>query len=330
MTQLDETLGAAFIGLVVAATLHGVSIVQAWYYYTHQSDPWPIKVLVGAVMTFDTIHQFLITHTVYWYTVSSWGKPAELQLIVRSMLIEVIFNGLTALLVQSFLAMRVWRLSNGNKLLTGVVALLVLGEFGAVVAYEYISLKMTTYAELATLEYLSISVNVLAAAGDVLIAGSLCMLLHLSRTGFQRSDTMINKLMLFAVNTGVLTSVCAVASLVSILAAGHTFIYIAFFFCIGRLYSNSLLATLNARKSIRNAGSGVNTATPTDVSFSMKDFAKSTAIGSHVRPTNISITIDTTKEFSGDEKYEHHIEKADTANPSAEEPDVKHIASIAP
>ena len=33
---------------------------------------------------------------------------------------------------------------------------------------------------------LSITVNALAAAGDVLIAGILCTLLHKSRTGFQR------------------------------------------------------------------------------------------------------------------------------------------------
>ncbi|KIM35753.1 hypothetical protein M413DRAFT_325932 [Hebeloma cylindrosporum] len=320
MGVMDDTLGAAFAGLVTAATLHGISIVQTWYYFTHQNDSWPIKLLVGAVMTFDTVHQVLITHTVYWYTVTNWGNPPELQLIVRSMLVEVIFNGLTALLVQSFLATRVWRLSKGNIFLTGAVALLVLGEFGAVVAYEIISLRMTTYTELATLEYLSISVNALAAAGDVLIAGALCTLLHLSRTGFQRSDTMINKLIshfmpsqiLFAVNTGVLTSVCAVASLISILVAGHTFIYIAFYFCIGRLYTNSLLATLNARKMIRNAGSAVNNGTPSDVSFSMNNFAKTTSMGAQVRPTNISIKIDTTKEFSGDEKPAYHdLEKTE-------------------
>ena len=36
------------------------------------------------------------------------------------------------------------------------------------------------------LQPLSITVNALAAAGDVLIAGTLCTLLHLSRTGFHR------------------------------------------------------------------------------------------------------------------------------------------------
>lgn len=65
-------------------------------------------------------------------------------------------------------------------------------------------------------------VNVLAAAGDVLIAAVLCKMLHTSRTGYKkyipirrvlcarlmtipRSDTMINKLIVFIVNTGLLT-----------------------------------------------------------------------------------------------------------------------------
>lgn len=326
---MDETLGAAFAGLVVAATLHGVSIIQALYYYTHQNDLWPTKLLVGAVMTFDTIHQVLITHTVYWYCVASWGNPTALQLIVWSMRAQVIFSGLTALLVQSFLTMRVWRMSEKNKLLTGAVVLLVLGELAVVIAYECLTSKLKNYAELAEVKYLSILINGLAAAGDVLIAGALCTLLHLSRTGFRKSDTMINRLILFSVNTGVLTSVCALGSLISILVAGQTFIYIAFFFCIGRLYTNSLLATLNARESIRKVGSAT---TPSDASFSMSKLAKTT-VGTR-RPTDISIKIDTMTDFGADQKLNYRdLDRTDleTASSSAQFFEKgKAVASVAP
>ncbi len=63
-------------------------------------------------------------------------------------------------------------------------------------------LQLDTFAQLAKLKVfwiherlrinlilpqsLSITVNALAAAADVLIAATLCTLLHLSRTGFQR------------------------------------------------------------------------------------------------------------------------------------------------
>lgn len=115
------------------------------------------------------------------------------------------------------------------------------------------SINMTTFAELTALKPLSMSVNALAAAGDVLIAVLLCTLLQQSRTGFRRSDTMINKLILFSINTGLLTSICAVMSLVSVRSKSQmawccasdrnvaqitvwdgTFIYIAFYFCLGR------------------------------------------------------------------------------------------------
>ncbi|PPQ88744.1 hypothetical protein CVT25_008551 [Psilocybe cyanescens] len=282
--DLDNTLGAAFIGLVVASLLHGVSIVQAWYYFGHQKDSWSLKLLVGAVMMFDTMHEILIVHTV----------------------------------------------SIHKKVLTGAVVLLVLGEF----AFTAMSLHLETYEQLAKLKYLSILVNALAAAGDVLIAATLCTLLHLSRTGFHRSDTMINKLILFSVNTGVLTSMCAVASLVSvrrrspstltsiriiqlltpcrfiyrvnkIVVAGNTFLYIAFFFCIGRLYTNSLLATLNARKGIRDAGDGIHS-TSENLTLSMRNVPLSSR-----RPTNISIKIDTTKEFATDRDSDQDQESND-------------------
>ncbi|KAK2467379.1 hypothetical protein APHAL10511_000614 [Amanita phalloides] len=311
---LDNTLGAALVGVVVASSLHGVSCIQAWYYFTHQNDTWPTKGLVSAVMLFDTIHQMLITHTVYTYVITYFGNYTQLGNLVWSILVEVLFNGLTALLVQSFLTMRVWRLSNRNTWLTMLVLMLVIGEFACVVVFTSLSLRLETFAQLAHLKPLSILVNTLAAVSDVLIAGTLCTLLHRSRTGFHRSDTMINKLIIFAVNTGCLTSLCAIASLISIVVAGETFLYIAFFFCIGRLYSNSLLATLNARKMIRGAADGIQS-TDENFSLSLRDIPKTATIGSRVcsfsvlgrasplgsshalpRPTNISIKIDTTKE----------------------------------
>ncbi|KAJ7623593.1 hypothetical protein FB45DRAFT_926163 [Roridomyces roridus] len=247
---LDQTYGVTFLGVIFSAdpwfihlsTYHllsrSVALVQAWYYFTHQSDTWPLKLFVACVVAFDTIHQALIVHAVW------------------SMVVEVLFNGLTALFVQAFLILRIWRLSKGNILLTGSAGALCVGNF----AYVAKALPMTTFAELTTIKGLSLAINITGAATDVLIAAILCFLLLGSRTGFSRSDSMINKLVLFFVNTGLITSVFAIASLISITTAPDAFIYILFFFCMGRLYSNSLLAVLNARKSIKeSSGSGVHT-----------------------------------------------------------------------
>jgi len=47
-----------------------------------------------------------------------------------------------------------------------------------------------------------------------MITGLLCTLLHTSRSGMKATDDMITKLMIYAVNRGVATSVLAITSLV--------------------------------------------------------------------------------------------------------------------
>ncbi|KAJ3725667.1 hypothetical protein DFJ43DRAFT_574179 [Lentinula guzmanii] len=299
--SLNDTMGAAFIGMAVAGFLLGLSFLQAYIYFSEQHDTLVVRSLVGLVVSFDFVHQALISHTVYYYLILNYGDPSALGLVVWSLLAEVIFNGFTAFCVQSFLTWKIWRLSNSNMWVTGVVAALVLAEFGCVIAFGIIALvRVRTFADLATdLKGLSITVNAIAAAGDVLIAGILTWLLQTSKTGFQRSDTMLNKLTIFAVNTGALTSLFAVASLISILAAPNTFIYITFFFCMGRLYTNSLLASLNARKKIRNGGDNVHTTTGHNFSFQSKSFTKPSSFISFgsKRQQEISIQIDTTQEL---------------------------------
>ncbi|KAJ2933488.1 hypothetical protein H1R20_g3644, partial [Candolleomyces eurysporus] len=170
-------------------------------------------------------------------SMTSLGAPLPLDNtldhLVWSILLEVLFNGFTGLLVQGleisycpserfsptffrFLTLRVWRLSNENTVLTATVAALVLAEFGSSVAFTIKSMRLRTWADLAQLKGLSITVNIVGVVADILITGALFFFLHRSRTGFKRSDTMISRLILFTVSTGFLTSLCAIGSLVSV------------------------------------------------------------------------------------------------------------------
>ncbi|KAJ8086183.1 hypothetical protein PM082_005006 [Marasmius tenuissimus] len=169
-------------------------------------------------------------------------------------------------------------------------------------------MRLVTWLDLNMLKRLSNTINVLGVASDVAIAGGLFYHLHNSRTGFQKSDTMIRKLIAFSVSTGLLTSVCAIASLVSNLVWGNTMIYVTFYFCLGRLYSNSLLATLNARNSIRGESDENDSG-----SFSLQTFPVESRVRNLKVPkppsTNITIKIDTTQEMVRDSD---RAEKLDT------------------
>ena len=55
------------------------------------------------------------------------------------------------------------------------------------------------------LKYLVSARNAAATVTDVLLTSILVYSLHKSRTGIKRTDSMINVLIMYAVNTGLLT-----------------------------------------------------------------------------------------------------------------------------
>ncbi|KAJ3548835.1 hypothetical protein NMY22_g1118 [Coprinellus aureogranulatus] len=341
--SLDNTMGAALVGVICASVLYGgrslahipttrIANFPQFLAYRHGTTSTTTGMMSGGRRLGFRYHppnpdiphwcsgaHYSVaspssnTPVVYHYVVTNYGNPSSLNMLVWSILLEVAFNGCIGLLVQGFLALRVWRLSNDNIPLIMTVGSLVLAEFASSVAFTVKSMNLQTWGQLSQLKGLSITVNIVGVVTDILITGALFFFLHRSRTGFKKSDSMISRLasqmsiypcrpsymlqILFTVSTGFLTSICAVASLVSILVWGHTLIYVAFYFSIGRLYSNSCLATLNARKSIR----GLGEEDTDELSFSLQSFTKSDSKPmTSSRPTNISIRIDT----SGAEDYQ--------------------------
>ncbi|KAJ6459743.1 hypothetical protein C8R47DRAFT_1243442, partial [Mycena vitilis] len=82
---------------------------------------------------------------------------------------------------------------------------------------------------------------------DLLITGILIYVLSRSKTGFRRTDTIINRLIRGAIQTGLFASMFALADLFSFIFAPNTSFYAMFAFPIGRIYTTTLLNTLNAR-----------------------------------------------------------------------------------
>ncbi|KAF9499092.1 hypothetical protein BDN71DRAFT_1503467 [Pleurotus eryngii] len=297
---IHNSMGAAFIGCVLASALYGVSTIQTFYYYNNYSrDPIHIRALVLAVWIFDTTHQALISHTVYHYVVSNYFNPPALMNMVWSILVEVLFNGFIGFIVQGYLTYRIWRLSNKKIWVICLIGPFVLAELVCSVVFTIMGLQMKTFTDLAELKGLSMTVNIIAAVGDLFISICLVYMLYHRRTGFKRTNTVISRLIIFTINTGSLTTLFAIASLVSILVWDDTLIYVTFFFCIGRLYANTFLATLNARSILRSVGqeddvntfhlSGANT---TEEAIGM---SKGT------RPKNISIQISTARDVLRDD-----------------------------
>jgi len=86
---------------------------------------------------------------------------------------------------------------------------------------------------------------------DVLLTTLLCICLHTSRTGLTRTDSVINLLILYSIETGIFPAMVELAGLIAFLLSPQTFIYIPFYIQISNLYFISLIVSLNRREIIR-------------------------------------------------------------------------------
>lgn len=124
--------------------------------------------------------------------------------------------------------------SNSNYLLTIFDGVLVFGRFVLSIADYGRIAHFKTFQQLSADFRIVRAVNVLSVAADGAIALTLVSLLHRLRSGYRQTDTLINKLIVYTINTSLITNVCSVGSLVSTIAWPHSFIFIFFFFSFSR------------------------------------------------------------------------------------------------
>ncbi|PPR01334.1 hypothetical protein CVT24_006336 [Panaeolus cyanescens] len=87
---------------------------------------------------------------------------------------------------------------------------------------------------------------------DLLITGSLLSRLNSTKTGIKATNTMLDKLMINAVNRGGLTALAAALNLFLFVALPNSLWFLIGLFLSSKLYMNSALAFLNSRRHLRN------------------------------------------------------------------------------
>ncbi|KAJ7723351.1 hypothetical protein B0H14DRAFT_2641879 [Mycena olivaceomarginata] len=134
----------------------------------------------------------------------------------------------------------------GNWMVGGLLAIISTGAFATELAFAIMALKTGTFVELATLKTLSMACNITSAAADSLISVVLVYYLYISKTGFNKTDDMINRLIAFTFNTGISPPFLIIRLVVD---------YRCHRGQINKVYTNTLLVTLNTRDYVRLGGS---------------------------------------------------------------------------
>ncbi|KAK7040658.1 hypothetical protein VNI00_009564 [Paramarasmius palmivorus] len=305
--KVDSTLGAAFIGFAVSCFVFGVLTTQCLTYFRlFPRDRVIYKALVSVVWFIEVLDQICIGHFIYIYSISHFGDPLILITgdVVPTLMFQVLLGTSVGAIVKwrafpslpidpanTFIDCTVASLSacgDHNAPMTLLIFILTLLQLGLGITYTTRCFQLKKLLFLANLKIIASLSLASGALADIVTAATLCYYLQHFRTGFKRSDSLINLLMIYAVNTGAITSVISVCTLIlQYDVSPKTLKFMGFYFVLSKLYAISLLCTLNTRRVVWGQGTeNESSGTSGGVARHVPSFVVSHKPGSNVAVTS--------------------------------------------
>lgn len=288
VADIRNSLGVAFIGLLISTTLYGLTILQTWVYFWNygKRDPKALKLFIIFITVTDTINIILAAYTIYWYLVLNFGDVESLDYVLWVLSAQTAISAVALASLHIFYARRVYIVSQSIICPILIVVLVAFSfSFGMLSVAKEFAIKR--FSRFNTVRWIPCVGLGGVAVTELLIAASMCWSLYRKRTGFGRSDSIVMTLIAYTINTGLLTSLLGTAAIISLLVSPSSMIWLAFCWVMTECSTNSMLALLNSRDHIRGR-------TSADKAFSLSSIRyeqRSEAHGSKPRQTGVSVTV---------------------------------------
>ncbi|KAH8984833.1 hypothetical protein EDB92DRAFT_2116952, partial [Lactarius akahatsu] len=323
VADIRNSLGVAFIGLLISTSLFGLTILQTWVYFWNyrKRDPKALKFFIVFITVTDTINIILGAYTIYWYLVLNFGDVESLDHILWALSAQTAIGTVAVASLQMFVVRTLpltCYMSNEAKLLrktslysepeyylpnshrklplsyfteapvivvSQVVLVAISFSFGMLSVAKDFAIKR--FSKFHTVLWVPCVGLGIVAVTELLIAASMCWSLYRKRTGFGRTDSIVMTLMAYTINSNLLTSLLGTAAIISFVVSPSSLFWLAFCWVMNECSINSMLALLNSRDYIRDRTSANKT-------FSMSSIRheqRSEAHGSKPRQTGVSVTV---------------------------------------
>ncbi|VDB99550.1 unnamed protein product [Peniophora sp. CBMAI 1063] len=315
LPSVYETIGCLYLGWGASALVTGMLCLQTWTYFNrYPQDPWGYKALVASLMFMEAVHEAFVGHVGWFYGIENFGNPLTLlEKPVWTLSTQVVLGAFVGTVVKICFALRVWKFSKKNILITGTIMGMALAQLGLAAAYTIRSVSLTL-VEVDDIKTLATAGLALGCATDIVTAFALSYFLHKMRTGYAASDSLITRLIVYSVNTGAITSICSMAVVITYNLMSNNFVFMACYFVLSKLYANSCLATLNTRKFIRGRGTDNNH--NTGPSFAMVNRTLTGLNESKIQRDGLRVGIQQDVSIVSDDGY---VAKLQTSSKKAEE-----------
>ncbi|KAF9522822.1 hypothetical protein CPB83DRAFT_916684 [Crepidotus variabilis] len=249
--------GAILLGVMINICLEGIDLLLVLQYFKRHAkkDPAVIKGTILVMTILATLQSIFSSVQVYDIFIVKQGDLKRLNQIIYAVPGYWICGYFTAFTAEIFFCHRIWITCRRMHSRIGYLVIPAL-----MLALMQIALFITmstsnTYSQMAKKTPFLVSTTIVqgsgAALSDIIISATLCWIFHKNRSEIRRTNSMINKLITYAINRAIATGVCTLLTVLLFCFADWTYYFIIFLFASTHLYVISAVSMLTTRDHLR-------------------------------------------------------------------------------
>ncbi|KAG7099192.1 hypothetical protein E1B28_001059 [Marasmius oreades] len=266
LAHQSPSAGPVLVGICVSSILFGVLSLQVYFYRKKfQKDKLVLQCLVAAVYIGEATQIAFALMFGWDMLVTGWGVPGALETYTWPASAHVILSALLSGTVQFFFAWRVYSLRRDSIVVRIVAVVIVLAALMQVVcgivgpSFFIQGLSKPYLVNLKQLSDWGEAWLIGSLICDLIIATAMTWILldYIRASTVSRTRNLIKTLILYSVETGTVTFTAALLDVIVFTVFIDNYLHLCFTFILSKLYSNALLANLNARQAAGSNDSNV-------------------------------------------------------------------------
>ncbi|KZP10684.1 hypothetical protein FIBSPDRAFT_800969 [Athelia psychrophila] len=269
-TRAGGAWGFILIGSISSLVLFGICLAQVFMYCRNfKEDRLRVKVFVGFLVTLDALSTVLTTAWMYQLFVDGHGDIAGFETAGWLAASSDIMMGLIQGTVQLFFAWRLhiigsalypeltqpsssayaWRnyIVAKQHWLTGFICISSFATFCGGIGIGISFFFVKEYSHFARIAPIALTSGFSTMAADITITLAMSFHLHRAKGTFKSTDRLLDRLIQLTLQNGSLTTLVTLLN-VCLYFAVKTPYWISGTLLLPKLYSNSALSSLNARR----------------------------------------------------------------------------------
>ncbi|TCD62145.1 hypothetical protein EIP91_007297 [Steccherinum ochraceum] len=256
LPSVDRFFGGFTVATCLSFILYGIVAVQVYeFILTCTKDPRLVKWVSVIVCVLETLQTSFLLHVLYHYLIRHFGDFEAAQQIVWTVPAAIATERAVVLVVQTYLLLRIWVLSNRSRVLVSFLTLLLAARIAVSIEFLYNYSHVHSWREAFNdhITYaMAVTTLVLGVVTDLALTMAFTYYLLRDRTGFHTTDSVLQSLVRFSVNTGGITFANSMVMLFTYVFVEDSLLSPGFISISSKLYANSFFAILNAGHKLRD------------------------------------------------------------------------------